>query len=84
MRLRERQRGREWDTGGWGDVLGVDSRSCWNEIMRNRISEEIKPDVKIVPYIRASPKRKEERWKSDGDRLRKRCGGCFSLVAIEV
>lgn len=38
MRLWERHR----DTGGWGDVLAVVSRSCWNEIMRNRISEEIR------------------------------------------
>lgn len=34
-----------------GAVLGVDSRSCWNEIMRNRISEEIRSDGKIVPCI---------------------------------
>lgn len=39
MHLRERQR----DTaGGWEDVLGVGSLSCWNEIMRNRILEKIK------------------------------------------
>ena len=69
---------------GMGAVLGVDSRSCWNEIMRNRISEEIRSDGKIVPCIWAASKR--WRRKSDGGRLRRRCvsvcvcvggGGCY-------
>lgn len=69
----------ERDTGGWRveNVLGVDGQSCWNEIMRNWISEQIRSDVKIVPCIWAASKRKEERRKSDGGRLRRRCGGLF-------
>lgn len=38
------------------DVLGVDSQRRWNEIMRNRISEEMRSDVKMVLYVLAAQK----------------------------
>ena len=71
--------------GYWemGDVLGVDSWSCWNKIMRNRISEKITSDVKILLYIWASPNRKKSGRKSDGGRLR-RCVGDFVCVGVWV